>query len=1077
MKKNILTILIAYAASCAALSAQQADAPAITLAKDEEAPAAAAVRPARVEEATATVTGVVLDDATGKPIPGVSVAVVGHRYSTMTGDAGEFTLKVPVDDKGQSLVELAVSGPTQTPVIVALRDRRELTVRLMDAGFQSLTNVEVLMPLGTKERSHIAAATGIITGDNSLSVKGGPEALMSGRVAGLATQFRSGTDWSGANLILRGVNSLHAGNNPLLVIDGLIIENQQFGISMIEGQLSTPLGAIDVKDIEQITVLKDATSIYGAKGANGAILIQTKRTVDLATHIDVTALVGLNMQPKKLPVLGATDAKRYLTGLATTSSLTPAEVNALPWVNATLPQRQPDGTYLYGDYYKYNQQTDWQDEIFQEGFKQQYSINVSGGDETAIYGVSMGFQQKEGLIKGSDFQRFNARVNTAIKFTERIHFNTNMSFVYGQKNLTNEGLGSNVNPIYTALVKAPFTAPKSISETNVTSPAFEDVDALGAANPAAVVSDVVSENSFYRFMGSYNITFDLGKGFTLSETFGLDFNKEREVVFYPSVGVPYKPLPNAEITNQQMHRVERLFNIFNETRLNYKKTSGLHGLDATLGFRYLHATAEDDYGRGYNSASNYYQTINAGNANLYQAGGALGNWNWMTFYGNVDYSYGGRYFLDLTLSDDLSSRYGEDIAPIQVYPGVNAAWLLSSERFMQSMPAIEHLKLRAGFNVAGNDNIGNYNARRYYLSKGFLTNNGLVRGNLPNTELKPERSTKLNVGLDAAFCHQRFNLSVDVYKNTVSDMLLNATARNFTGFASYYVNGGEMENKGIEVAVGGRLVNKPLFSWDLNLTVAHNHNRVTKLEGGAFTTAIGDGTVRTAVDSPLGVFYGYRTLGVYATTEAAEADGLHTMVGAVKEPFVAGDVRFVNQNGDDLIDDNDRVQIGDPNADIFGGFTSVMRSRRFTLTADFAYSVGNDIYNYTRSVLESEKAYLNQTKAVLNRWRTEGDITSMPRAVYGDPHRNSRFSDRFIEDGSYLKLKSVTLSYDLPIKSTFLTGITVYGTCENVFTLTDYKGYDPEIIASSSNNPLFQGVDAFTTPTARTFYIGLKIGL
>lgn len=1067
MKKRYIFFLMASALLSGPISAQEAN--------DSATPKVSQ----KNQESVETVTGVVVDDATGAPAPGVRLQVIGERYSAMTKDDGSFSLKVPVDARGRVMSEVKVSGPGHNSIIIGLRDRRELSIRLMEEGYSTKTSREVVTPFGMKEESHIMSAIGVYDRDNSISVKGSAEAALNGNIAGLQTQFRSGTDWSGANILLRGVNSIYANNNPLLVLDGLIVENSEFGVSMIEGQISTPFGCIDIKDIDQIVVLKDASSIYGAKGANGAILIRTKHTTDQATHIDVTVLEGMNMQPKSLPMLGASDSKRLLTEIAQSSNLSAQEVNALPWINPTKPVRQPDGSYLYGQYYKYNQDTDWQDEIFQRGFKQQYSLGVTGGDDVAIYGVSVGFQNKEGVVKGADFQRFNARVNADIKFTDRIRLNTNMNFVYGYKNLSNEGSASNYNPIYTALVKTPFTTLRSVDQNNRESKAWEHIDALGAANPAAVINDMRTFNSFYRFMGSYNIEADLWKGWTLSENFGIDFNKEREKLFLPTIGIPYPKLPTADVTNVEGERVERLFNILSETRLNYVKRLDEHSFDATVGFRYLHSAVEDDCGMGYNSAGNAYQTIGAGDPLLHQIDGALGNANWLSFYGNLDYDWYHRYFLQLTVSADASSRFGEEVATFQVYPGVNAGWLVSSEQFLQSASWLDLLKLRAGFNMAGNDDISNYSNRLYYKSVPFLTNNGLVMGSLQNKEIKPERSQKMNIGIDAAFLNNRLNLSVDLYKTSISDMLTYTQVPAYTGMNTVLSNGGEMENRGVEVSVGGRVFANKHFSWDLNLNLAHNANEITKLETGSFATTIGDGSVVTRVGSAAGVFYGYQTNGVYSTNAEAEAAGLYTMVGASKEAFKAGDVRFVNQNSgvDDVIDEKDRVVIGDPTPAIHGGLTSVMKSYGFTLQADFTFALGNDIYNYTRSQLESMSAYTNQTKNTLLRWRTEGDKTLYPRATYGDPHKNNRFSDRWIEDGSFLKLKSVTLSYDFNLKSEIITGLTVYGTCENLFCATKYSGYDPEICCSSSNNPLYQGVDAFTTPTARTFFIGLKLGL
>ena len=1025
------------------------------------------------------VTGTVVDDATGLPIPGARLQIIGARLSAMSDDEGKFQLKTNVTKEGVCLEEISVTAPGYNQIIVGLRNRESLTIRLMEEGYQTKTNRQVYTSLGMKEESHIMSAIGVYDRNNSTSVKGSPEAALDGQIAGLQTLFRSGTDWSGANLLLRGINSIYANNNPLIVVDGLVIENQEFGTSMIEGQISTPLGCIDIKDIDQIVVLKDATSIYGAKGSNGAILIRTRHTTDQATHVDVTALMGVNMQPRQLPMLGASDSKRLLTDIAQTSGLTDREVNNLSWINAKLPERQPNGTYLYADYYKYNQNTDWQDEIFQRGFKQQYSLSVTGGDDISLYGVSVGFQNKEGLVRGSDFQRFNARLNADIKMTERFILNANMNFVYGKKNLSNEGVASNLNPLYTALVKTPFTTLHDVDETNRANQSWEDVDALGAANPAAVVNDVVSGNSFYRFMGSFEFTAKLYKGLTLNENFGLDFNKERDEIFHPTIGIPYVSLPNADVTNEEMHRVERLFNILSETRLNYKSSfSDENHIDATLGLRALFSHTEDDYGKGYNSAGNAYRTIGQGDPSLHQIGGALGNANWISYYLHLDYDWEKRAFAQLTYSMDASSRYGSNVSTFLPYFGANVGWLLSNEAFMQSVNWLNLLKVRVGANTSGNDDITNYSNRLYYSSTQFLKSSGLVLGALENRDIKPEDMFKLNVGFDASLFDNRLNLSFDLYQSKITNMLTYSQVESYTGMMTTLSNGGEMKNHGFELSVNGRVFTNSQFSWDMSLNLAHNHNELTKLETGAFLSNVGDGSVLSRVGSSAGVFYGYKTQGVYSTRAEAAADGLKTMVGAIAEPFVAGDVRFVNADAsNDVIDDNDRVEIGNPNPKLFGGLSSVMRSHRFTLQADFSFSLGNDIYNYTRSQLESMSSYTNQTKNTLLRWRTEGDRTSYPRASYGDPHRNNRFSDRWIEDGSYFKCKSISLSYDFNIKSEVLTGLTVYGACENVFCATKYSGYDPEICCSSSNNPLYRGVDAFTTPTVRTFYVGLKVGL
>lgn len=1026
------------------------------------------------QENTRLVTGKVLSETDQTALPGISVSVL-NLASAMTADDGSFSLNLPSLD-----VELTVSGPGYQSKKVALRGRSQLLIKLHEDEFSNSVYKEVLMPLGTVNNSHLSSAAVFLDQDRSAEVATMPEQLLQSKVSGLNTMFRSGMEGSGANLFVRGFNSLYASNQPLLVIDGMVLENEQFGSSLIEGYVSTPLGAIDIQDIDRITLIKDASSVYGVKGSNGALLIQTKRTTDLATKINILAIQGLSLQPENVPVLNATDAKRFLIDMyQSAGQYSVADIQALPFVNQELPEQEAWGYSGNEDYYRYNKMTDWQNEIFRPAYKQQYSLNVSGGDEVAVYGLSLGYVNKESVVEGSDYNRFNARINTGITFNPAIQVFTNMSFVYGIKNLPNEGSASYLNPIYAALVKAPFTAIHVYDQHNLRSPRFEDVDFFGNANPSVVANLSNTENSFYRFLGNIDLNINITEQLKLTSNFGIDYNKERERIFYPMGGIPYESIPLAAVNNQQQHRVERLFSIFNETRLHYEKAFAHdRRLDASLGLRYMTSRAEDDYGLGYNSSSNYFISIGSGSNKLFHTGGTLGNWNWLAAYANVDYNHKNRYFVNALLSYDASSRYGSDIAAFQAFPSIGAAWLISSEEFMKHTEWIDLLKLRANFSMTGNDGVGNYTARRYYVTQNFLGNYGLVRGNLVNNELKPERNNKLGFGLDLALLNEKISISVDLYQNQIKDMLIYADAPAYSGFRCYMENGGEMQNRGLDISLNTRLLQTTSLRWDLGLVLSHYQNEILSLSTGDFNTDIASGLVRTEVGKPLGIFYGYKTAGIYQTADQAASEQLYKMVGTAKLPYTAGDVRFVNvSNEDDLINENDMLQIGDPNPDLFGSFWTDLSWKRIKLAAVFRYSLGNDVYNYTRRNLESMSSFNNQTQAVLNRWRSEAQTASLPRAVYGDPMGNAAFSDRWIEDGSYLKLKNLSLSYEIPIQNGVLRSLMVYGAAENLFCLTRYKGYDPEIISSSAALPLYYGIDAFSTPTCSTFYIGIKLGL
>ncbi|WP_163221007.1 SusC/RagA family TonB-linked outer membrane protein [Bacteroides sp. 214] len=1022
-------------------------------------------------ESDLKISGRVIDAATSTPLPGIRISLPGVS-AAMTDDNGDFTIKVP-----SYSVELLISGPIYQQKRVATKGKKEIVIRLNDQSANTVYK-DVLTPLGNMNNSQLTNAVTMLDGDNSFATVITAGELLQGNVAGLNTILRSGAEGAGTNMFLRGFNSIYSNNQPLLVIDGVVIENQSAGVSLADGYVSTPLGIIDIKDIQRMSVLKDGGSLYGVKGANGVIIIETLRSKEVATRISIQAITGMNMTPASIPMLNGSQQKKYLTDLyQSTGKYTTEQIQNLPFINQQKPVEQNWGYEGNRDYYRYNKSTNWQqDELFNESFKQNYSLAVTGGDDIAVYALTLGFQRNEGLIKGTDYTRFNARINTDIRLSLKANVHTSMNFVYGKKNLREDGSLKSTNPIYSSLVKSPFMSPNVYNESNLMSPNLEGVDIFGFSNPRAIAKNVEMENSNYTFLGAVEADYEIVKGLKASTLVGLRFSKEREIIFLPQSGINYDTLSTAIVTNQTQHRVERLMMLTNETRLNYVHSFGFDNkLDATIGMRYQNTNVEDDWGKGYNTASDDFKSINYGLNTLRQAGGSLGEWNWLAWYANVNYAYKNRYFVTGTASFDASSRYGENISNYQTYPAISAAWLISSEEFMRNMPAFDLLKLRASYSLSGNDDIGNYAARHYYKAQNILGNYGLVRGNLVNLSLKPEKNAKFNIGLDMAFLNERLSISMDYYKNSISDMITYSPVSPIAGFSTYVSNGGKMQNKGFELAINARLLNLPALKWDVAANASFNKNKVISIPGGSYQTEIADAVILTQEGSPMGLFYGYKTDGVYATEASAKAENLHHMSGLSKLAFGAGDVRFVNMNNDDLIDEKDMVVIGDPNPDVYGGFSTALRWKRFSLSAMFSYSVGGDIYNYTRRELESMSTLANQTKVVLNRWKVEGQATDTPKATLGDPMGNARFSDRWIEDGSFLKFKNLTIAYDIPIKSSILTGLQVYAVGENLATLTKYKGYDPEF--SVSTNPLGYGIDAFVTPSSRTFYVGVKFGL
>lgn len=1025
--------------------------------------------------ATHTVTGTVSDAATGAVIAGANIDVPGVA-SAISDDNGRYTLSLP---RTEMILTASADGYGKRELFV--RGRKTINIVLYDQAYKG-SSKRVATPLGDKSSLTAVYDWFGITEDNLASTAATADGMLKTRTNGLNVLTRSGTPGSGSNFNLHGLNTMNAGAMPLFVVDGMPYENTYYATSLIGNYFSNPLASINPKDIESITVLKDGTSLYGAKGANGVILIKTLKSRTLETKINVRVSTGVGFERSKLPVLNSTEHKYLLTELYQKANPTVSPdliTEALPFLNQNKPVKQPWGYEGNMDYYRYNQQTDWQNTVYSPSWNQDYYLNVAGGDEVATYVLSLGYLKHEGIIKNTDFSRFNTRFNSEIRFSKSFKVLSNMSFMYGSKHLPNEGGNSYLNPMLASMVKAPFTAPYIFNEEGKRSPNLEDADFWNLSNPYVLVNNKSNlQNINYRFFGSFEFIYNLNKHLDVAALFGLNFNKEREKAFYPSVGVGFpSSVGSVDIFNQTQHRVDRLFSLYGDAYANYSNAFAYeHTLNVRTGLRYQHNAANDNFGQSYNSSSDEFRSLQYGTSAMRSIGGGINDWTWMSLYANIDYAFKDKYFINLQSAFDHSSRYGTNVSTFLPYPSIGAAWLISGEEFMQGVENISLLKFRANYGLSGNDDIGNYNGDRYYHPYALVGQFGLVRTSLVNTELKPEKMTRLGTGIDLSMYNERLNVSLDLYANTVSDMIMSVKPASISG-SQYNVllNAGKMRNLGLDLNLNTRLVNTKDWKWDVGLMASTYKNEVLSLGGQTYYNEMWGATVQTKVGQPLGVFYGYKTDGVYSTSDEATAAGLNIREGLVLIPFTAGDMRFVNQNTDNVIDASDRVVIGDPNPDWYGTINTALTYKHVALNAVFAYAVGGDVYNYARTQLESMSTPYNQFRTVLGRWQYEGDVTSVPKATPNDPMGNARFSDRWIEDGSYMRLKNITLSYTLPMSLPVIQNCSLYLSGENLITLTRYKGLDPEFAAGVS--PLYQGIDPCTVPQPRLVSLGIKLGL
>ncbi|OCX51697.1 SusC/RagA family TonB-linked outer membrane protein [Mucilaginibacter sp. PPCGB 2223] len=1022
-------------------------------------------------------TGTILDAATGKPLSGINVSVFEYS-AAITDDKGSFSIEVP-----SYLDVLLISAQGYQTKEVPLKGRKSVSALLYEDGYTSVYNVAKL-PFGSQALNTVSNAVTTINVQGAWETSNEtPDTYLQGKVVGLNAIRRSGTPLEGADLFLRGYSSLYATNKPLIVVDGMIYDNAHYGNSLVGGHFNNPLSHIAMNDIDNITVIKDGTSMYGTKGANGVVLISTGHTNDLATKIDFGAYSGYNFKPTNIPVMQAGDFRVYLSEMLKSSGLTDAQIQAKPYMNDNVNS---------GTYYAYHNNTNWQNQVFHNSFNQDYYLRVSGGDNIAKYTLSMGYGNNGSITDNTNVNKYNTRFNADLRLTPKLSLDANLSFDYNEQNMFNQGVSPKTNPIFLAQVKSPFLRLHQVNAAGAESPNLEGLDIFAVGNPVTIIDTAKEVAKSYRFAGSVNFKYQFNKYINLQTLLGVTYDKVRESYFVPRSGTQPDTLGNPYIigsTNAIAYsrlgsQVQRLYSLTEDTHLNYDRVFGrIHHVVVNIGSRLISGESQDDYARSYNSPTDQFLSVGTGNTGI-STGGELGDWLWWNNYLGVDYSLKNKYFLSYNMGIDASSRFGSQIPgalsigglDYAVLPSVSAGWLISSEPFMANINFITLLKLRASFGLSGNDDIGNYAARQYYVSQNFLSAEGLVRGNIGNPQLQWETVKKANIGLDVSLLKERLGLSFDIYQNTTSHMLINEPAYAASGFTYVVANDGGMQTQGIELSANGRIINGTKWKWDAGFNISKYRNKVTQIPNGSMTTSYAGATVLTQVGSPANLFYGYKTNGVYRTDDEAASSGIKEAQanGNLLQPH-GGDVRFVDVNHDGVIDSKDAQVIGNPNPDFTGAISSTLTYKRISLSALFTFSKGNQIFNYVRQQLEAESGFQNQTLAVLNRWRVNGQVTDVPKATYGDPIANSRFSDRWIEDGSYLRLRTLSVVYNVPIKQRALKSIKIYATGNNLFTLTKYLGYDPEFSATES--VFTQGIDTGLEPLFKSVQLGVRIGL
>jgi len=1039
---------------------------------------------ANVKKATKVVSGLVRDAHTKQPINAAQITVFDKSNSATTDANGVFKMNI-TSTKGILIVSAYDYGVRE----ISVRGKDSVVIELYSDLYSNYyKKMDVLT--GRENNSTLVPSAKSVTDINESVAVSADELLQTELGGDVRAISRSGGAGIGNSLFIRGLNSLNTNAQPLFVVDG-VIWNSLYDVKSIHGGFfSNPLNDIDVADIASITVMKDGTSIYGSKAANGVVLINTKRGTGMVTKISLNVLTGMSMQPKNTPVMNANQFRVYSSDMLGTTGISNNDISKFLFL-------QDDPTKGY--YNENHNNTNWADEIYQQGMTKSYSISANGGDEKALYYFSLGYTGITGVVKASDLQKINARFNADLKLSKLFTMGLNIGFANIDRKLTDDGVNNYTSPTWLSLIKSPFYSPNHFTSTGAITAAFSQTDELGIGNPRAIIE--YSNNSLKQY--SFNIsgipTFHFSPNFSLSSQFDFNLNKTTEDYYSPMLFAAPQHIENYGLAeNTRMNQVMRNIGVFDDTRLTYtKQLNHENNLKVIWGARYLSNYYESDYIEGHNSGSNSSTNLPGSfDAHFSRAYGINNRTKSLSNYLNVDYNFDNRYFLSAATSVDGSTRFGKETkgglsmlgSSWGVFPSVNGAWLASSESFMKNLKCINFLKFRAGYGITGNDDIADYNTLAYFTMIRFVGKaNGLVLSNLENPQIQWETTKRANVGVDMGLLNERVSLSFDYFSGITQDLLTLKALPDVTGLGSYWSNEGRLSNKGYEFSANIKFINLKSFKWELGASVGHYVNEILSLPGNDYTTPVYGGEVLTSVGQSAAVFYGYKTNGVYATEAAAASatpsktivDGMDYLkiqnANGTLTKFGAGDIRFVDNTGDGIINADDKQIIGNPNPDFYGTINSKISFKKFTLSTLFTYSYGNDVYNYQRNQLESGLDYSNQSTIMLSRWTAEGQNTLQPKAVYGDPMGNARFSDRWIEDGSYLRLKTLSLSYTVPLKSNFIEGFSVWISANNLLTFTKYLGSDPEF--SAQNSVLFQGVDAGLVPLSKSYYIGFKFNL
>ncbi|MET0574107.1 MAG: TonB-dependent receptor [Pedobacter agri] len=945
-----------------------------------------------------TIKGQVKDQK-GLPLPGVSVKVKGTNQGASTADNGSFSITAPQN----ATLEFSFIG--FKAVEEAVNNRTTINVILSDDN-QQLNEVVVIGYGTTVKKDLTTAVVSVSSKDLENQPITNPLQAIQGRAAGVQVSSQSGKPGAGISISIRGNTSITASNSPLYVIDGVTSRDASF---------------VNANDIESMTILKDASAaaIYGSTGANGVVLITTKKGSSGKLKVAFNAFTGFSNFWQEQEVLNSEQYVGLMRELGYTSF---------------------GGTY----------NTDWQKETFGTGKQNQYQVSLSGGTKSGQYYFSTGYQQDQGVVAPAKLDRLTANFNATQNITPWLKFTGNAVLTSS----TSIDVGDNSSVSRGGVILGALTTPPTIGIFEPNGQYTTIPNAGGWDNPLALAYGSDNRNRNFKFIGAFGAQLNFTKDLYLKSTISTNNNRNFYRYFTDNFLTTYGRQERGVVRDNTTREGVWL----NENILNYTKNVGKNAFTATGGY----TIQSSDWKYNNNESTRFYDA--AGNPTAPSVALTIpqqAQWSKQSYLARVTYAYDSKYLFSSNFRADGSSRFAKENR-FGYFPSVSAGWRISGENFMKESKTIDDLKIRGSWGKVGNDEgIGDY----AYLKLYSVNAQGEYNLQNPaNNALTWEKTTQTNVGVDLTMFKNRITFSADAYLKKTNDLLINVQLPPSSGFGSQAYNVGAMENKGLEFTLSTKNFDHEKFKWTTDLNFSLNRNKVTDL--GSTTQSLDfagiyerDAAVRVVTGMPLGSFYGYVFTGVNPATGAAQ---------------------YADTNGNGVTgsaDPGDRTFIGSAQPKFIYGMTNNLTYGNWNLNIFFQGVQGSQLFNATRIDLEGMFDSKNQSTAVLDRWTTPGQITNIPKALRSSSE-NSLTSSRFVEDASYLRLKTATLSYSFGqsvLEKLRMSKITLFATGYNLLTFTKYSGLDPEVNVSSANGPNM-GVDFGTYPQSRSILFGVNVG-